>query len=170
VILSSLLAILAGCTADSYPLLTPAGGSEWSPAAVGSPARSVVLYLEPRAGDRIDLISAEALGNLASADVHLYFSPPIPMSGGGTLIGSRLEPLAGASFAVDPTASAGPANDVGIVAEITAKSAGTYSVTSVRLHFRINGGPEQVKEGISGYFTVCAAVPAPSKCEASPSP
>ena len=111
-----------------------------APITVGTPVRSLVLYLQPRPGDRIDLISAEALGNLTGAEVRLYFSPPIPMNGGGTLVGDKLEPLAGASFAVDPRASAGPANDVGIVAEITARSAGIYSVTSVRLHFRINGG------------------------------
>lgn len=80
------------------------------------------------------------------------------------MIGEALEPLAGAVIETTATASAGPENTVGIVAEMTPTSAGTYQLTSVRLRFRVNGGGNQVREGISVRWTVCADDPGP-KCE-----
>jgi hypothetical protein len=165
----ALLVILAGCSADPYPLLSPPGASSWSPAAIGMPVRSVVLYLERRPGDQVEVIGAEAVGTLTGTDVRFYFSPPVAGSDGTTTIGDRLEPLAGARVAVDAGASPGPANGVGIVMELTPRTAGTFSVTGIRLHFRLNGGPEKVKEGISQFFTVCAADVAPTNCGPTPS-
>jgi hypothetical protein len=159
--------VLAGCSADSYPLL-PQGSSEWHPAAIGSPVRGVVLYLEPHPGDRIELVSAEAVGSLTGAKIHFYFSPPVLDADGSRTIGEKLLPLAGARVSVDAGASQGPVNDVGIVVEMTAMKAGTYTLTSVRLHFRLNGGPEQMKEGITSVFTVCADDPAPENCGPMP--
>ena len=150
-----LLVILAGCSADPYPLRSPPGASSWSPAAIGMPVRSVVLYLEPRPGDRVELIGAEAVGTLTGADVRFYFSPPVVGSDGSRTIGEKLESLAGARVAVNAGASPGPDNDVGIVMELTPRTAGTFSVTGIRLHFRLNSGSEHVKEGISQLFTVC---------------
>jgi hypothetical protein len=163
-----LLVVLAGCSTDPYPLLSPPGASTWNPAAIGTPVRNVVLYLQPRPGDRVEIIGAEAVGTLAGTDVRFYFSPPVLRADGSRLIGDKLEPLVGASVAVDPHASPGPDNDVGIVLELTAKTTGTFSVTAIRLHFRLNGGPEQVKEGISKLFTLCAADPAPKDCGPTP--
>ena len=160
--------ILAGCSGDPYPLLSPPGASSWAPAAIGMPVRSVVLDLQPRPGDRVEIIGAEAVGTLTGTDVRFYFSPPVVGSDGTRTIGERLEPLAGARVAVDAVASPGPDNDVGIVMELTPRTAGTFSVTGIRLHFRLNGGPEQVKEGISQLFTVCAADPAPANCGPTP--
>jgi hypothetical protein len=159
-----LLVVLAGCSADPYPLLSPPGASMRAPGAVGTPVRDVVLYLQPRPGDRVEVISAEAVGTLTGADVRFYFSPPVLGADGSRTIGDRLEPLAGASVTVDSRASPGPDNDVGIVIELTPRTTGTFSVTGIRLHFRLNGGPEQVKEGITELLTVCAADPAPTNC------
>ena len=65
--------------------------------------------------------------------------------------------------------SPGPENTVGIVAELTADRPGSYTLTSIRLRYRLNGGPEQVREGIDVVWTVCADEPAPASCsEASP--
>jgi hypothetical protein len=167
--LSALLVVfvVAGCSADSYPLL-PQGSSEWHPAAIGSPVRGVVLYLQPRPGDRIELISAEPVGILTGAESHFYFSPPVLDPDGSRTIGEKLLPLAGARVSVDSGASPGSSNDVGIVVEITAMKAGTYTLTGVRLHFRLNGGSEQVKEGITSVFTLCADDPAPENCGPTP--
>ena len=159
--------VVAGCSADSYPLL-PQGSSEWHPAAIGSPVRGVVLYLQPRPGDRIELIGAEPVGILTGAKTHFYFSPPVLDPGGSNTIGEKLLPLAGATVTVDSGASPGPNNDVGIVVEMTAMKAGTYTLTGVRLHYRLNGGPEQVKEGITSLFTLCADDPAPENCGPTP--
>jgi hypothetical protein len=164
-----LVMLLAGCALDSYPLLSGGGASQWAPVRVGSSTRGVVLFLEPHPGDRIELISAEPVGSLAGARVRLYFSRPVLLADGSRSIGDKLEPLAGATVSVDPNASPGPENDVGIVVEVTPATSGTFSLTAIRLHFRLNGGHEQVKEGISTTFTVCAANPAPTDCAPSPS-
>ena len=83
--------------------------------------------------------------------------------------GEQLEPLAGASFSVDPRASAGPDNDLGIVAVLTPRVAGTFTLTGVRLRFRLNGGSEQTKESAMT-FTVCAADPGPPSTDCEPRP
>ena len=169
-VLVPVVMILGACTSDSYPLLTPAGASEWAPTTVGRPVQGVVLYLELRPGDRIDLISATPIGTLSGADVRLYYAPHVPMPSGGWMIGEKLEPLPGASVIVDSGASPGPGNDFGFVAEVTPQAPGTYTISTVEVHFRINGGSEQVKTGISQDLTVCAADPAPSDCGPSAGP
>jgi hypothetical protein len=168
--LVSAVIVVSACTSDAYPLLTPAGAGEWAPTTIGKPVQGVVLYLQPRPGDRIDLISATPIGTLSGADVTLYFSPQVPMADGGWTIGEKLEPIPGASVSIDPGASPGPRNDFGIVAEVTPRASGTYTITNLEVHLRINGGPEQVKTGISQDFTICAADPAPATCEASSEP
>jgi hypothetical protein len=79
------------------------------------------------------------------------------------VVGEKLEPLAHAVFSNEGT-SISPANNVGIVAEITADQAGRYQLDSVRLTYRLNGGAEQVGEGIGAVFIVCADDPKPAEC------
>lgn len=79
------------------------------------------------------------------------------------MVGDKLEPLAHAVFSNHGT-STDPADNVGIVAEITADRAGRYQLTKVRLHFNVNGGDEQVREGIDAVFIVCADDPKPTEC------
>jgi hypothetical protein len=164
----ALLLALAGCS-DPYPL-SPTGGSATSPSTVGKPVQTVVVFIEPHPGDRIEFVSAEPVGTLGDTIVRFFFSPGITAPNGDHVVGQKLVPLAGASVSVDRNAPAGGRNSVGIVAELTPRSAGTFSLTNIRLHYRINGLPEQVKQGISVVFTICAADPAPAGCEASPPP
>ena len=164
------LCLLVGCSADPYPLLPGPGASEWHPTAVGTPVRAVVLYLQPRPGDQVDLIDAQPIGSLTGADVRFYFSPPVVSASGTYTIGETLDPLIGASASVDPMASPGPANDVGIVAEITPRAAGTYTLTGVRLTLRLNGGGAQTMEGIDSVVTICAADAPPTDCGPTPPP
>lgn len=166
-----LAGILTACAVDpSYPLLAAPGASQFSPTALGAPVRGVVLYLEIRPGDTVELVSAAALGVAPGADVTTYFSPPITSADGSTLIGQRLEPLEGATIAISPTSTPGPANEVAIVAEITARKPGRYSVTGIRVTFSLNGGSPETKEGITQYLTVCADDPAPATCDETPPP
>jgi hypothetical protein len=164
----ALLLALGGCS-DLYPL-PPPGGSVTAPTVIGRPVHTVIFFIEPHSGDRIEFVSAEPVGPLGDTLVRFFFSPSIIGSDGSHLFGEKLEPLVGASVSVDRNAPAGPENTVGIVAELTPRSAGTFTLSSVRLHYRINGLPEQVKEGVGVVFTICAADPAPADCEASPPP
>lgn len=168
-----LAAVVAGCSASSsasptvvpYPL--PSGPPHtWQtvPIALGTRAPAVVLYLTPRPGDRIELLAAEGIGVAAGADVQFFFSRPILEPNGDHMIGERLEDLAGATFS-NTTATQGPDSTIGIVAGITAREPGRYQLTGVRLRFRVNGGAEQIADGIDVVFTVCAADPAPASCE-----
>jgi hypothetical protein len=122
----------------------------------------VVLNLELRPGDRIELLGGEAIGLPAAVQPTMYLSRPVLHANGDRVIGEALEPLAGAVIEAPASASPGPENTVGIVAEITPTTPGTYQLTSVRLRFRVNGGGERVREGISTSWTVCADDPAPS--------
>jgi hypothetical protein len=101
------MAILAACAADPYPLLSPAGASDWASTTLGAPLRGVVLYLQPRPGDRLELISAEALGVGPGADTQVYFAPSVVGSDGSITIGDKVEPVAGAVVKVDGQASPG---------------------------------------------------------------
>lgn len=164
-ILVAAAASCSGAPSDPYPL--PSGTpSFWenNPAEVGTGIQSVVLYLTPRPGDRIELLGAEPVGETNGAEVRFFVSRPVLKPDGTSLIGEQLEPLAGAVVSNEST-TAGPENTVGIVAEIDAGEPGRYQLTSVRLRYRLNGGAEQVGEGIDVIFTVCAAIPAPAKCE-----
>jgi hypothetical protein len=156
------LLILTGCSAATgYPLLSQ-GSESWHPTSIGAPVDVVVLYLQPNPGDQIELLSAEPVGVAAGADVAFFYSPPVHRPDGGLVIGDRLEPLAGVTFGAPADASPGPGLDVGVVGRMTARLAGTYTLTGVRLRFRVNGGQEQVKEGITEVTTVCAGSPSPA--------
>jgi hypothetical protein len=166
----AMLFAAAGCTSDSYPLPSGPGSSVTARTKIGMSVPTVVIFMEPRPGDRIEFVSAEPVGTLGDTDVRFHFSPPVINADGSRTVGEKLEQLAGASVTIDRNASPGPENTVGIVAELTPRSAGTFTLANVRLHYRLNGGSEQVKEGVSVVFTICAADPAPADCEASPAP
>ena len=155
---------VVGCSSSAYPLLTSAGASMSVATAVDAPVRNLVLYLQPNPGDRVELVSAEAIGSLDGADVRLWFSPAIHDGNGNTVVGQQLDPLAGASFVGTAGDSSGPGNTVGLVAEITPHRPGLFTITNVRVHLRINGGAELERTGLSVMTYVCAATPAPTDC------
>ena len=121
---------------------------------------------DARLGDSDNGLLAEWL--YVDRDATFYFSPPI-QDGEDTVVGEKLEPLAHAVFSNDGT-SIDPKDNVGIVAVITADKAGRYQITKVRLHFKLNGGAEQVREGIDTVFIVCADDPKPTECTQEDNP
>jgi hypothetical protein len=159
------LALVAACAADTYPIHAGAGSSQSTIAPVGVPVQAVVLFLQLHPGDRIEFVSAEPVGLTQGADARFYASPATLQENGDWLTGSVLEDLAGADFnAAAPTA--GPENQVGVVAELRASKAGRYDLKAVRLTYRLNGGEERVAEGADVVFTLCAADPLlPPGCE-----
>ncbi len=167
-LVAALTFILTACAAqavDPYPLPTmPPHTSAGVPVAPGLPATTTVLFLTPRPGDEIELLAAEPVGVGDDATVQFYFSPPVLKPDGNRLIGEELHDLAGATF-TNLTGSDSPDNTIGIVAEITAERPGRYQLDNVRLHYRINGGPEQVSEGIGVVFVVCVDDPKPDSCD-----
>jgi hypothetical protein len=166
-----MIALLEGCSSGSYPMPSgPPHAGQTSPAGLGKPVPGVVLWLEPRPGDRFELLSVEPIGVAPGATVQFYLSRMVLKPDGTRLIGEQRETLAGAQIATASTASPGPDNDVGIIAEMTAVKPGRYTMTSLRLHYRLNGGSEEVREGIDVVFTVCAANPAPVDCAAEDLP
>jgi hypothetical protein len=136
------------------------GTTESHPAAVGQEIAGVAFYLEPAPGDSLQLISAEPLGNLEGADVRLLLSRPVEDPPASYTIGEQVEALQGAVVEVSAAASAGPWNDVGIVAQVTARMPGTYDLTGVRLRYRLNGREQQRDAEL--FFRVCADDPAPT--------
>lgn len=167
-VVAALAFLLAACAVqpvDPYPLPTmPPHSRAGVPVALGEAAPTTVLFLTPRPGDEIWLVAAEPVGVGDGATVRFYFSPPVLEPDGTHLIGEDLRQLAGATFR-NTTGSDSPDNTVGIVAEITAERPGRYELTDVRLHYRINGGPEQVGEGIDVVFVACAGDPKPATCD-----
>jgi hypothetical protein len=168
----ALALLLWACTSDPYPLPSGPGGSQMNPARVGEPTKAVLVFLQIRPNDHLELIGAEPVGSLDGATVRFLLSRPIHEANGDTLIGEAVEPLEGAQ-----TIAGGPSpsfdqydNTVGIVGELTAHRPGRFEVTSVRLRYRLNGGDERVGQGIDVVWTVCADDPAPSDCSASPAP
>jgi hypothetical protein len=151
-------------SSDPYPMPADQGSSRSDPATIGAPTQAVVLFLEPRPGDRFELLGAEAVG-LVGARTALYLSRPVINAVGDRVIGEVLEPIAGAVIEAPAGASPGPEHAVGIVAELTPDQAGIFELTAIRLRYRINGGAEQAREGISVLWTVCADDPAPTTCE-----
>jgi len=123
----------------------------------------VVLTLTIRPGDRIELLSAEPVGVGDAATVSFLLSRPVFHPNGDSVIGEEVETVNGAQLA-SVSASPGPANEVGIVAEATAVRPGRYELTSVRLRYRLNGGAEQVGDGIDVTWTICVDDPAPTTC------
>ena len=102
----------------------------------------------------------------STAHVRFWLSRPVVKPTGERVIGEVLETLEGAEITT-VSASPGPESAVGIVAEMSASGPGRYELTSVRLHYRINGGGEQVRDGISVLFTICVDDPAPADCSPS---
>jgi hypothetical protein len=158
---------LGSCAADPYPLpVGPPHAGQASPAAVGEGIPAVVLFIRPRPGDSVEFLGAEPIGVSTGAAVEFFFSPPIILPDGSTSVGDRLLPLAGAIAAAPnmPAASAEAGQTIGIVARMTASRPGRYLLSNVRLRYRLNGGPEQTREGIDVLFTICADDPRPTDC------
>ena len=154
---------IVGCAMDAgYPVVS--GTNESHPVTVGTDVPAVAVYLQPRPNDRIEILSADGVGSLQGADVAFFFSPPVAEPGGLRTIGVRLEPIAGAIVPTEPAASEGPDRAVGIVAVITPKTHGTFSLTEVRIRLRVNG--RDIVRAASTTVVVCAALPAPSHCDA----
>ena len=149
---------------DAYPLPSgPPNAGQLNPAAVGQPTHAVLIYLSVRPGDRIELVGADAVGTLDGATVKFLLSRPVIEANGDSVIGKDFEDLNGAVVTA-ATASPEADNTVGIAAELTAQRAGRFEITNVRLRYRLNGGGEQVGEGIDVVWTVCADDPAPADC------
>jgi hypothetical protein len=164
--------LLCACTSDPYPMPSAAGASQRNPARIGEPTKALLVFLQIRPNDHLELIGAEPIGLADGATMRFFLSRPIHETNGDTLIGEGVEPLEGSQ-----TTAAGPSpsfvqydNTVGIVGELTAHRPGRFDVTSVRLRYRLNGGDERVGQGIDVVWTVCADDPAPSDCSASPAP
>jgi hypothetical protein len=168
-------ALLAACSAgsstpspsDPYPL--PTGPPHYfvnSPAAVGQPVHTVLIFLQVQPGDRIELLGADPIGSLDGASIRFLLLPQAIEANGDRVIGNQFEPFEGAVVTA-ATESPGPDNTVGIAAELTASRPGRYEITDVRLRYRLNGGPEQVGQGIDAVWTVCADGPAPATCPES---
>jgi len=169
VVLATVIVFVALTQArDPYPLEDGGGSSVSGPALLGQPTHTVVVFMQPHAGDRIELLGAEQIGLPPDVQPTLYLSRAIPEADGSWLTGEAREPLAGAVIETPAGASPAPEYGVGIVAEMTPTKAGIYELTGVRLRFRINGGGEQVREGTSVIWTVCADDPAPASCEPPP--
>jgi hypothetical protein len=69
----ALLLALGGCS-DLYPL-PPPGGSVTAPTVIGRPVHTVIFFIEPHSGDRIEFVSAEPVGPLGDTLVRFFFSP-----------------------------------------------------------------------------------------------
>jgi hypothetical protein len=143
----AMVVLLSGCSTDPYPIPpSPPPVKVHNPVLVGTPVTTVLIFLAARPGDRIELLGAEAIGSFDGATVRILASRAVAEATGEMLIGEALEPLEGV---VVTTPSASPAYDrymdtVGIVGELTAQRPGRFEVTSVRLHYRLNGGDERV--------------------------
>jgi hypothetical protein len=162
----ALSGLFAACSSDPYPLpADPPNARAYGPASVGGAVFTTVLYLEPRPGDRIELLGAEPIGVEPGAEVRFYLSRPVAMPDGTQVIGEQREPLVGAIVETAAGASAGPDNVVGIVAEIVAARPGRFEITSVRLRYRVNGGNERTGEAMDVILTACIDDPAPRTCD-----
>lgn len=164
----ALALVVVACSGDPYPLPSgPPNAGQLNPVTIGQPIKAVLLYVEVRPGDRIEFVGADAVGTLDGATVEFLLSRPVVDAKGDILIGQDFEGLAGAVITA-ATASPDPGNSVGIAAELTAQGAGRFEITNVRLRYRLNGGDEQVGEGIDVVWTVCADDPAPADCPEQP--
>jgi hypothetical protein len=160
-------ALLSGCASAAYPMPSgPPHAGQSQPVRVGQPVTAVLIFLEVRPGDRIELLGAEPIGSVDGASVRFLASRPVLHADGNTSIGEVFEDLAGAVATGAPPTSTHDAyaNTIGIVAELTAHRPGQYRVASLRLHYRLNGGGEQVGEGTQVVWLVCADDPAPPDC------
>ncbi|HET9435401.1 MAG TPA: hypothetical protein VFO50_00955 [Candidatus Limnocylindrales bacterium] len=156
--------VLAACgPTDTYPMPVTASGGARLPAAVGQPRHTVVLWIPARAGDRLELVDAEAIGTLDGTTVELFASRPVAHADGTFVIGEALEPLEG--VVIEPRGETPDPNDtVGIVVELMADAPGRYEVTAIRLRYRLNDDVVRVREGIDVVMTLCVEDPAPETC------
>jgi len=140
-------------------------GGTSAPVRVGEESGGGVLGVRPYPGDRIEFLGAEAIDLAPGAGVTFQWLPSVRDANGRWGPG-KVEPLAGATVTYDP---AQPADRPGvIVASLTPHGTGRWTLTSMRLHFRVNGGPEQVREGVDVTVTVCAGEEPPLVCEPEP--
>lgn len=159
------MTVLAACDLqDPYPIPEGQATAAFVAAGVGEPVTEVVMFIEARPGRRVELLSAEPIGQLDGATVVFHASPPTIDDEGNEVIGERLEELAGTIVESTPGASGELADTVGIVAEVTASEPGRFKITAVRLRYRLSG-TERQGEGTDIVLTVCADDPAPSDCE-----
>lgn len=166
-LIAAVTILLAACSfgpGDPYPLpADPPNVTVHNPWTVGEPIDTVLIWIEVRPGDHIELLGAEAMGSLDGAAVTMLLSHPVIEANGDHVIGAVSEPLEGAVLTA-VSASPGPDNAVGIVARMTPQRPGRYEVSNVRLRYRLNGGAEQVGEGTDVVWTVCAEVTKPADC------
>jgi hypothetical protein len=165
------VALLAGCgVQDPYPLPDePPGTATFYPIAVGQTVTEAVLFIEARREQRVEIVSAEPIGQLDGVTVEFYASPLTFDAQGDVVIGDQREELSGLMIGdLADTRADPPANMVGIVAELTPTEPGRYVLTAVRLSYRINGAPERSGEGIDVVVTMCADDPAPAECGDEP--
>jgi hypothetical protein len=154
--------VVVACSTDTYPLPSGSGSSASGPVAVGDTRPLVVLFLDVRPRDRIELLGAEPVGSLDGATVSWLISRPVIHANGDHVIGEDFEDLTGA--VLTGSTELGADNTVGLAANLTAQRPGRYEITDVRLRYRLNGGAEQTGEGISVRWTVCTDSPAPASC------
>jgi hypothetical protein len=162
---------VVACSGDRYPLPSgPPNAGQRNAAMVGEATDAVLMYVDVRPGDRIELLGADAVGTLEGASVEFFLSRPVIEADGDHVIGANREDLAGA-VVTGATAAQGsetPDNNIGIMATLTARRPGRFEITNVRIRYRLNGGGEQVGEGIDVVWTVCADDPAPADCPEEP--
>ena len=96
--LIALALALGACASEPYPL--PSGPPNVDPAQPrrGRPGdrNAVLIYLEVRPGDPIELVGAEAIGT-SRASVRFLVSCPVIQPDGTYVIGDEFEPLEGRS-------------------------------------------------------------------------
>lgn len=158
--------LIASCSSDPWPFPAQPCCAQFNPAGVGETILAVVIFIPARPDQRLEFLGAEPIGDLEGATVELFVSPPVPQPDGTTLIGDRLDPLAGAVLETPHVVESGAEPyTIGIVTELTPTEPGRFVLSAVRLRYRINGGAEQVHEGIGTVVTVCADDPKPETCE-----
>jgi hypothetical protein len=163
---------LAGCGVDqdTYPLpAPPPGNSVFRAVTLAEPVTEAVMFIEARRAQRVEIVSAEPIGQFDGATVELFASPLDEDASGNVVLGDERIDLEGMFIddVADPSAEP-PGDELAIVAEVTATEPGRYVLSLVRLTYRINGAPERDGEGIDVVLTVCAADPAPSACADDP--
>ena len=161
----------AACSASSDPYPFPDSTAPYharkiTPAVVGQPSGVQWLtVIQPNPGDVVDLVDAEPEGSLEGATVELWLSPQVLQEGGGFFCGDYLEPIPGAELKA-AYASPGPDNYFCVDGQITSAVPGVYTLTNIRVQYRLNHG--DIRSGETGgvVWTVCVDTPAP----ACPSP
>jgi hypothetical protein len=161
-------ALLAGCVspAADAPNPFPDAGSPYAtrkitPTTVGQPSGVQWLAdIRPNLGDVIDLVSATPEGSLGGATVQLWLSPQI-LRGSTFYCGEQLDDIAGAQLHAR-YASPGPDNDFCIVGQITASTPGVYTLSNIRVQYRLNGGDVRTGETGGTVWVVCVDTPSPA--------